>query len=90
MTIKEEVLRKVGDTLPYGSAKLIYRRLVEKNICHSYQYVWRCLNIKCPDVNFDVLKEAGLLSNELKAQKKEKRRMLNIANHKRVQTKNVV
>ena len=78
MTLKTEVITKVKEILPYGSAKMIHQRLALKNIILSYQYVWRCLSIKHSAEDFDVTKEAGLLYEEICKHKEEQRKMINI------------
>lgn len=76
MTLKAEVISKVKDKLPYGSAKLIHQRLAEKNIHLSYQYVWRCMSMSYVDENFDVMHEASLLCKEVCEKQAERRRIL--------------
>jgi len=78
MTLKFEVIPKIADLLPYGSAKLIHTRLDLKDIKYSYQYVWRCLSMKYTDENFDVTQEAAMLSREIVAKKDEQRRLINL------------
>lgn len=90
MTLKTEVIEKVKEILPYGSAKLIHHRLAEKNIHYSYQYVWRCLNIHYDDENFQVIQEAGLLTEEICKQKAEQRRMISILHGKKCKRRAVI
>ncbi|MEI7526517.1 MAG: hypothetical protein WCJ95_19375 [Mariniphaga sp.] len=78
MTLKVEVISKIADLLPYGSAKMIHVRLDVKDIKLSYQYVWRCLSLKHSDENFDVTHEAALLSEEIVAKKDEQRRLISL------------
>ena len=90
MTLKTEVIGKVKEVLPYGSAKLIHQRLMAKNIIYSYQYVWRCLSMQYTNENFDITHEAALLFEEIYKHKAEQRKMINFLHDRKFKTKNAV
>ncbi|MEI7983262.1 MAG: hypothetical protein WCI71_16555 [Bacteroidota bacterium] len=90
MTLKTEVIGKVNEILPYGSKKLIHRRLIAKNIHYSYQYVWRCLSMQYTDESFDVTQEAALLCEEIFKHKAEQRRAINFLHDRKYNNRKAV
>ncbi len=65
MKISNEALVILREELPRGSVPQIRRRLMNKHIVFSQQYIYRCLDPDQPDYNSIILAEAISLCEEL-------------------------
>jgi len=65
MKISNEALAILRRELPRGSVPQIRRRLKNKQITFSAQYIYRCLDPDQPDYKETIIKEAVSLCEEL-------------------------
>jgi len=71
MTNRKEAVADLRQKLPYGSFRKIQRRLVEKGISFSVQYISRVLHPDRSDYNRTIIEEAILVAKEYAIQMNE-------------------
>ena len=65
MKISNEALKILRKELPRGSVPQIRRRLQNRQILYSHQYIYRCLDPDQPDYNPIIINEAISFCEEL-------------------------
>ena len=78
--LSNEALIELSKKLSRGSAKVICRRLLEKDITYCRQYVSTCLNPNHKDYNPEIIEEALSLVEEESRQVYELNRRIELLN----------
>ena len=71
MKNRKESLEQLRKSLPHGSFQKIRKRLMNKGIRFSLQYISRCLDPDHSDYNLIILEEAIMMGEENTLQIKE-------------------